>query len=159
VNEYVHGYSATYSYGISDVANLGGIGGPEPEPDLQGHSVALQSSLRWAFCKATTTTRRRRARQASADMLQRAIWWFEGEVSNNTWGRQNDYTALALNAVTDPMGDANGAFGVRVLNLEYTTDGTPAQDQLVLVPEPDAWLLLGALLVGLVARVVPRRSS
>ncbi len=27
------------------------------------------------------------------------------------------------------------------------------------VPEPDAWLLLGAILVGIVARFVPRRSA
>jgi hypothetical protein len=89
---------------------------------------------------------------ASAGQLQNAIWMLEGEVgyvggnpfitqmltANNGWTLES-----AMNT------DANGAYGVAVLNM-YGLDGGLRQDQLVMasVPEPPAVLLLSFCLVG-----------
>jgi len=42
---------------------------------------------------------------------------------------------------------SNGSYGVYVLNL-YNANGSPAQNQLVLTPEPATMLLLGLGLIG-----------
>ena len=84
-----------------------------------------------------------RQSSTSAGALQQAIWWLEGE----TGGVQNGFvttaeTALSLNDTTI-KNNANGAYGVEVLNLGAA--GT-VQDQLVIVPEPTT-VLAGALLL------------
>jgi hypothetical protein len=87
----------------------------------------------------------------SANSLQNAIWRFEEE----TWSispLEEIWHGQALAAVAEGWRN-NGT--VQILNLEWATTrsgftaGAPAQDQLVLVPEPSTLLLLGAGLVGL----------
>jgi len=87
-----------------------------------------------------------------ANSLQKAIWWFEGEISSYpSSDTQADLWIKEANAANwSDLGN------VRVLNLVWATSrsgfaaGTPAQDQLVLVPEPGTLMLLGAGLVGVV---------
>jgi len=89
-------------------------------------------------------------RTPSAGGLQVAIWWLEGEAT----GTRNSFIDTAevalygaghTGGIYDTMikGDANGAYGVRALNL-----GEPGlvQDQLVIVPEPTT-MVAGALLL------------
>jgi hypothetical protein len=80
-------------------------------------------------------------RTANAGDLQKAIWYLQRE----SGGVNNNWVALAAAHVTGSVFDAaDGAFGVKVLNL-----GAPGtvQDQLVMVvPEPTT-IIAGALLL------------
>jgi PEP-CTERM motif-containing protein len=75
----------------------------------------------------------------SANLLQSAIWSFEGE---NVGDQSNNPFVIAANyAVNSRLGSGLG--NVRVLNLFYQ-NGAHAQDQLTLVPEPSTLVLLGS---------------
>jgi hypothetical protein len=85
-------------------------------------------------------------RQQSAGNLQNALWYLEGEISTPTDTLINsgaDGTAFyneALTAVGANINNASdGAYGVVVLNMyapnQDGTDGAPAQDQLMVVPD------------------------
>lgn len=89
-------------------------------------------------------------RTASAGLLQQAIWWLEQEPN----GKRNTFIDAAEEALygtgkkgngwdTLIKGDANGAYGVKALNLGAAG---AVQDQLVIVPEPTT-LIAGALLL------------
>jgi len=91
-------------------------------------------------------------REASAKILQEAIWWLEGEANGNLSSLLTYETSLKQefgdDYLIDVYNDAPfGTYGVGVLNLKTSTGGL-AQDQLVLVPEPSILLLLGFGLVG-----------
>jgi hypothetical protein len=87
-------------------------------------------------------------RAASADALQKAIWYIEGE----SGGADNAFAALATDATTVGGNTdewvGKGIGDVRILNM-YTTSGGLAQDQLYLVPAPAA-IGLGLIGLGLV---------
>jgi hypothetical protein len=123
--------------------------------------------LYYAFAKGTLTgyafTGTTTARKASADALQKAIWYFEGEGSNPG----NSFVTLALSTfgslANAQMANFNGtsrAYPVAVMNLWANGTTTPptgyAQDQIVLVPEPSTYIAGGLallpLLFGLRAR-------
>lgn len=94
--------------------------------------------------------------QASANALQKAIWYFEGEIANPN----NSFVTLANNAVA---GGWTGLGNVRVMNLSFP-DGREAQDQLMLVPqstttvpEPASLALFGTGM-GLLAWQLRRRQ-
>ncbi len=91
------------------------------------------------------------SRVSSANDLQRAFWMFEQELAMDA---SNPFVILANNAVDS--GAWSGIGNVRVLNLSLR--GAEAQDQLTLVPEPAA-LLLVATGVGAVLRRRRSRAS
>lgn len=78
-------------------------------------------------------------REASADALQDAIWYVEGEIPFLTIGSGFWAQAVAAN----PTGIGN----VRALNLFQGP--TYCQDQITLIPEPTTMMLAGAGLICL----------
>jgi len=86
-------------------------------------------------------------RTVSAGALQDAIWWLEGEAGDPGAGNTFRQAVIAayVNAAAAMVG-ANGAFGVRALNLWDVNTGAVVQDQLVIVPEPTT-MIAGALLL------------
>ncbi len=83
----------------------------------------------------------------SANLLQKAIWHFEGENVGDVSG--NLFVQAADTAVSN--GSWSGLGNVRVLNLFYQ-DGRQAQDQLTTVPEPSTLALLGSGVAALCFR-------
>ncbi|MBY0307172.1 MAG: hypothetical protein K2Q09_00375 [Phycisphaerales bacterium] len=83
-------------------------------------------------------------RQASAGLLQQAIWFAQGE-----GGSYNAFVFAAEVAIVNNLW--SGVGDVRILNM-YNPDGSNAQDMLTIVPTPGAAALMG---LGLLA--APRR--
>ncbi len=159
-------------YGIiSHSAKAGGLAGGNPDP-ISRATAFLYSQFRAGATGFTSN-------QAKADM-QNAIWWLEQEIDNGvdtnplTSGglslvnmaksalgfAQNSSTDVAVRAL-----NANGAYGVRVLNLysNYnTTTGvanTARQDQLVIVPEPSTYVAAALLMIPVISQVRRMRRS
>lgn len=89
-------------------------------------------------------------RANSADALQTALWWLEGEITtkpvNNIF--VNDVIAK-FGSADAAMADNNGTYSVMILHLTY--NGQPGQDQLVsYVPDGGTTcVLLGMALTGI----------
>jgi hypothetical protein len=103
---------------------------------------------------------------ANAGSLQQAIWYFQGE-----GGAENSWALMAETAVGGKdaaLAEANGAYGVRALNLfngpyskDVTVNGVTYhcnQDQLVIVPEPTT-VVAGIGALGLALLGLGRRSG
>jgi hypothetical protein len=96
-------------------------------------------------------------RLKDANALQQTIWYLEDEISWSAFTADHKfYNAAVANITGNVKADANGAYGVKVLNL-YTTYNSKtgvlsglSQDQLIVTPIPSALLLLGPALIGLV---------
>ena len=82
-------------------------------------------------------------RAKSADKLQKAIWMLEGEMAMDA----SNYFVYMVNSLSGDNWRA-GLNSVKVLNL-FKADGSKAQDQLTMVPEPGTLLSLGIVLLGL----------
>lgn len=103
-------------------------------------------------------------RDASADLLQKAIWYLEDE----SGGVNNSYVTLAADqfggSLANAKADNNGLYPVGILNLwdvgYVGVSGHQHQDQLVCVPvpEPGTLFLVGAGLLGLGAKFRRRKK-
>jgi hypothetical protein len=136
---------STYSYNLSNT-------------DSQGRQLTEGAAfLYYKFAKGTLTGyvyNNGAQRQTDAGLLQAAIWWLQGNQTYSDGNYQipntsnNPFYALAVNTLgsINATNANNGKYGVDVLQM---WDGrTPAQNQLVLVP--DGGLTAGLLGMGLV---------
>jgi hypothetical protein len=159
-NEYIYPYPAVYEAGLSTYAIQGGQSGQEP-PDSGQDPVSV--GTRWLYSQfATTRWDSSRGlsydygsnRSTSADALQRAFWWLEGE-EGVVYNDSNIYMAAVVarfGSDVNAMASEGEQFGVYALNI-WTINGgvrTDAQTQLFYVPDGGMTLmLLGGALVGL----------
>ena len=136
-NEYFYYGQDLKVDGISDSAIYGGVGS-DGDP-LDPKTAYLYTQFRAGTLSGYTGD------DTSANALQIAIWFIEGEWSTPLSGLALDFYNLAVTANWQDIGN------VRVLNLLRFENGqwVRAQDQLVMVPEPSTLLLMGAGLIGI----------
>jgi hypothetical protein len=159
--EHISG-GGTYYAVLNNAAVTGGTG------TLSGDKISIGTAfLYYQFAKGTLTVYdytnpgRSTGINPSADLLQRAIWFLEGE----SGGADNSFVEYARNQLhldnTGLEADNHGTYTVGVLNLWSDADhvGNLAkdgdnylyarQDVLILTPEPMTMLLFGLGLAGL----------
>lgn len=128
---------------------VGGIG--QAADDTPEDPISEQTAWLFAKFRRGALSGYANGNTLSANSLQRAIWWLEGEGNNGytTDGVAQNWVAQANLAVLNGWRN-NGH--VRVLNLFYDRDFTrKAQDQLA-VPEPASLGLMGLALAAAAAR-------
>lgn len=135
-------FGGTYWVELNTAAVHGGAGGGDPDPLDPLTAYLYQQFIsgtlaEYAYAVDDVGT----ARAASADALQRVIWYIEQETAM-TWTPGDGSKADLF--YQDALANAGSDIGnVRILNLYNNAQGTsPAQDQLVLIPEPASLLLL-----------------
>ncbi|MBN1846521.1 MAG: hypothetical protein JW810_12605 [Sedimentisphaerales bacterium] len=143
----------TYIVNVSQYAIAGGTGGGSPDPISVGTAWLYHEFQKGALQGYDYITLA--GRKASADKLQKMIWWLEDETIGV---KDAGYTTMlynALGATTDAEIKANNNWQIAVgaLNLT-TTGGALRQDMLVCIPAPAGILLvgMGAGLIGYLRR-------
>lgn len=145
-HEYIYA-NTTFDVVLNNKAVNGGVG---PQGDLISVGTAwlyhsFQNQTLDGYDYVTDA-----GRHASADALQRTIWWLEGEAAGDP-GTGNAFRQAVITQFGNAdgaMANNNGQYAVAVLNLYAQGHAGDAnylrQDQLVCVPLPAA-LLLGLL--------------
>lgn len=147
--EYIYPYPTKYDAVISRNAIQGGVG---PTGD------AISVGTGWLYSQFATMNwdaglgyNYSTGRSGSADLLQRAIWWLEGE-EGIAYNASNPYMAalvVKFGSKDNAKADGGWNYGVYALNLKNPTTGALAQDQLVYTHVPDGGLTLMLLGLGL----------
>jgi hypothetical protein len=148
-NEYVS-HDRNYYVTIDTMARQGGTGGTHPDP-LSPESAYLYS----LWLDGTDGVNTIVHSDTTANALQKAIWYNEGESLGSNTGLSGTYINWAADAVT--LGGSNDTWynlwgntigDIRVMNLWKDANHTlNAQDQMVRVPTPAA-VLLGIIGLG-----------
>lgn len=117
--------------------------------NLQPKTAFLYSQFRAGILPGYDYLNTLGQRNADADLLQRAIWQYQGWINTETT-LNNKFIAHA-----NTYGWTSGTGDVRVLNLTWETStlgyqrGTPAQDVLTIVPIPEPVFFQLGVLSGL----------
>jgi len=149
LNEDIKPYT-TYNVAISNAAKAGGYGAVNGADPISMGTAWLYSQFAKGTLSGYDFAGLEPDREASASILQYAIWWLEDE---KAYDAGNIFIQAAIAMFGDAAAakaDSNGAFNVMVLNLTDITNGALRQDQLVVVPIPAAVWLFGTGLIGLV---------
>jgi VPDSG-CTERM motif len=152
VDEHVS-IGGTYNYSTSDSAQLGGA-----NTDL-GDPISLGAAWLYSqFAAGTLATLYGYDSATDQTDLQNAIWMLEDELlsTDERYSLTNPWLDVAGTALFGPgwtltqlQVNANGAYGVNVMNL-YTTDtNLPAQDMLHVPDGGTTLALLGLAITGL----------
>jgi len=154
--EYIYPYSSTYDAVVQQYAGVGSNADPISKGTgwlySQFASSNWESGLSYAYGAG---------RGSDADLLQKAIWWLEGE-EGIAYTDANKYMAAVVSHFGSQSGaqaDGGARFGVYALHLT-SANGGPVQDQLYFsgVPVSDSGAtiaLLGLAIAGL--GIVSRR--
>lgn len=162
-NEQVGSNPHYYEINPYDAAKAGGVSGWTTLPDnTQGDPISLGTAYLYSqFRKGTLDGydyTPGSGREASAGLLQIAIWWLEDEQSLNNPLNNPFLDLLATKGpIADWKVDADGAYGVKVLNM-YNV----ARDQTLVFKQdflyvPDGGLTLAFLGMGLAGLAGMRR--
>lgn len=159
--------NGTYDVTISPNAIRGGVSGTGGDPISQG-TAYLYHQFQLGILEGYNYTGTESQREASADELQKAIWWLERE--GIRYDPDNPYMYAVKELFDNPSTYKNeakdpndGQYPVMVLNLwtvghsnDFSKDGHGNylylhQDQLVCapIPEPATMILLGSGLLAL----------
>jgi hypothetical protein len=136
-DESLLGNNVVHNAIVSNKANFGGAGGPSPDPISLGTAYLYSQFRNNQLLNPVNTDIR-------GGLFQEAIWALENEVSAPLAGA-NMYYDIAT-ALANYSNDANGAYGVVVLQLYGATEANISQDVLAIVPEPST-VMAGALLL------------
>jgi hypothetical protein len=169
-NEYIYPYAATYNVSIDRNAIDGG-GNTTPDGDPlsvgTGWLYSKFASGNWSGSTVTysyevTDNTTLQARKSDADLLQKALWWLEGEETSIAFYDSNNKYMVAVLAAFGQSGDtiaqaydrasANGGwhYGVYALNIKaYPSSGSLDQTQLYYhVPDGGLTVILLGLSLG-----------
>ena len=154
--EFIQAYNTIYDAKLNTRA-LYGSEGPTGDPISKGTGW-LYSQFAQGVLSGYAYSGTEAAREASAGLLQKAIWWLEGE---EVFNAGNIYMAAVVanfgGSQANAQADGGAIYGVSALNLWLPgTDPTIAanrgQDQLFYKPVPDGGTtvaLLGMALCGM----------